>query len=138
MTKRYDKPATPCDRLLEHGSVGVEVKDRLRENRARLDPVVLLHTIRQAQSALVAVTYEGDRNVYEVTVTATDSSGESATVAVTITVTNVVLPGVANDYDVNGDETIDRDEAIAAVADYFSGAITKDEAMEVVNRYFSG
>ena len=56
MTKRYDKPATPCDWLLEHGSVGVEVKDRLRENRARLDPVVLLHTIRQAQSALVAVT----------------------------------------------------------------------------------
>ena len=56
VTKRYDKPATPGDRLLEHGSVGVEVKDRLRENRARLDPVVLLHTIRQAQSALVAVT----------------------------------------------------------------------------------
>ena len=56
VTKHYDKPATPCDRLLEHGSVGVEVKDRLRENRARLDPVVLLHTIRQAQSALVAVT----------------------------------------------------------------------------------
>ena len=85
-----------------------------------------------------ALDHEGDRNVYEVTVTATDSSGESATVAVTITVTDVDLPGVANDYDVNGDETIDRDEAIAAVADYFSGAITKDEAMEVVNRYFSG
>ena len=56
VTKRYDKPATPCDRLLDHGSVSVEIKDRLRENRARLDPVALLHTIRQAQSALVAVT----------------------------------------------------------------------------------
>ncbi len=55
VTKRYDKPATPCDRLLEHGSVSVEIKDRLRENRTRLDPVALLHTIRQAQSALVAV-----------------------------------------------------------------------------------
>ncbi len=85
-----------------------------------------------------ALDHEGDRNVYEVTVTATDSSGASATVAVTITVTDVDLPGVANDYDVNGDETIDRDEALVAVADYFSGVISKDEAMEVVNRYFSG
>ena len=85
-----------------------------------------------------ALDYEADENVYEVTVTATDSSGASATVAVTITVTDVDLPGVANDYDVNGDETIDRDEALVAVADYFSGVISKDEAMEVVNRYFSG
>ena len=136
VTKRYDKPATPCDRLLEHGSVGVEVKDRLRENRARLDPVVLLHTIRQAQSALVAVTYEAEKNVYEVTVAATDSSGVNATVAVTITVTNVDLPGMANDYDADKNEAIDRDEALATVADYFSGVISKEEALAVV--YFAG
>ena len=82
--------------------------------------------------------YETDRNVYGVTVTATDSSGVSATVAVTITVTDVDLPGTANDYDVDNNETIDRNEAIAAVADYFSGVISKEEAIEIVQLYFAG
>ena len=82
--------------------------------------------------------YEADRNVYEVTVIATDSSGASATVAVTITVTNVELPGMANDYDADNNETIDRDEALATVVDYFSGAITQEEAIEVVRLYFAG
>ena len=71
-----------------------------------------------------ALDYEADENVYEVIVTATDSSGASATVAVTITVTNVELPGMANDYDADKNEVIDRDEALATVVDYFSGAIT--------------
>ena len=56
----------------------------------------------------------------------------------TITVANVDMPGIANDYDADNNETIDRDEAIAAVADYFSGAITQEEALEVVRRYFAG
>ena len=85
-----------------------------------------------------ALDYEADKNVYEVTVTATDSSGASATAAVTITVTNVELPGIANDYDADDNELIDRDEAIAALADYFSGAITQEEASEVFRRYFAG
>ena len=33
---------------------------------------------------------------------------------------------------------MDRDEAIAAVADYFSGVITREEALEVVRLYFAG
>ena len=85
-----------------------------------------------------ALDYETDRNVYEVTVTATDSSGASATIVVTITVTNVDLPGMANDYDVDNNETIDRNEAIAAVADYFSVVISKEEAIEIVQLYFAG
>ena len=85
-----------------------------------------------------ALDYEADKNVYGVTVTATDSSGVSATVAVTITVTNVDLPGIANDYDVDDNELIDRVEAISAVADYFSGVITQEEAVEVVRHYFAG
>ena len=82
--------------------------------------------------------HEGDRNVYEVTVTAADSSGVSSTIAVTITVTDVELPGVANDYDADNNEVIDRDEALAAVADYFSAVISKEEAIAVVQRYFAG
>ena len=39
--------------------------------------------------AATTLDYEADKNVYEVTVTATDSLGLSSTVAVTIAVTNV-------------------------------------------------
>ena len=72
------------------------------------------------------------------TVTAADSSGASTTVAVTITVTDVDLPGMANDYDADKNEVIDRDEALAAVADYFANRITRDEAVAVVQLYFAG
>ena len=55
VTKRYSKPATPCDRLLARDNVSEERKRRLRQNRAELDPVSLLHSIRKSQSALAAV-----------------------------------------------------------------------------------
>ena len=55
VTKRYLKPATPCERLLAHEAVGRQTKEELRERRERLDPVALLHTIREAQSALAAI-----------------------------------------------------------------------------------
>lgn len=55
LTKRFLKPATPCDRLLEHPEVSFEVKDMLREQRAELVPVALLHTIREARTAPVAL-----------------------------------------------------------------------------------
>ena len=41
-------------------------------------------------------------------------------------------------YDADGNEAIDRDEAIAAVADYFRGAIGKDDAILVIAAYFAG
>ena len=88
--------------------------------------------IRVGDSA--ALDYEAGENAYEVTVTAADSSGASATVAVTITVTNVDL----GPYDVDKNEVIDRDEALAAVADYFANRITRDEAVAVVQLYFAG
>ena len=55
VTKRYSKPATPCDRLLARDDVSEETKRTLRHNRAELDPVSLLHSIRESQSALAAV-----------------------------------------------------------------------------------
>ena len=86
--------------------------------------------------AVTVLDYEADRNVYRVTVTSTDASGASATVAVIITMTNVDLPGIANDYDNN--EVIDRDEAVAVVVDYFRDAISKEEAIEILQPYFAG
>ena len=54
--KRYSPPTTPCDRLIQHDATSDEMRAALNEYRARLDPVLLLHTIREAQSALVAAT----------------------------------------------------------------------------------
>ncbi len=48
-------PATPCDRLLALAAVPESTKERLREQRDRLDPVELRQPIRQGQSALAAL-----------------------------------------------------------------------------------
>ena len=64
--KRYSPPTTPCDRLIQHDATSDEMRAALIQYRARLDPVLLLHTIRdpvlllhtirETQSALVAAT----------------------------------------------------------------------------------
>ena len=41
--KLYHKPATPCQRLLDHASVTEAAKESLRSERDRLDPLELLH-----------------------------------------------------------------------------------------------
>ena len=67
VTKRYRPPATPCERLVAHEAVDVEVKNALRLQRRSLDPVALLHTIREAQSALIAIAQpETHRDVHRV------------------------------------------------------------------------
>ena len=38
----------------------------------------------------------------------------------------------------DGNETIDRGETLAALFDYFSGAITQDEVIEIIRLYFAG
>ena len=53
--RAYESPATPCERLLRHPSVDDTIKGRLRSQRAELDPVRLLHSIRQSQAALAAL-----------------------------------------------------------------------------------
>ena len=62
VTKRYSKPATPCDRLLDRDDVSEEMKSRLRQNRAALDPVALLHSIRKSQAAIRALSAPGSAN----------------------------------------------------------------------------
>jgi hypothetical protein len=55
VTKQYHVPATPCERLLASERVSLESKEQLRRTLAALDPVKLLHDIRQAQRELVAL-----------------------------------------------------------------------------------
>ena len=50
----------------------------------------------------------------------------------------VTLDDVISRYDRDGNGVIDREEAIAAVVDYFAGLITKEEAIEVILLYFAG
>jgi hypothetical protein len=58
----YAKPATPCERLLQHQSIDDGIKAKLRSLRAQLDPVRLLHRIREGQAALAAlVSLDGSR-----------------------------------------------------------------------------
>ena len=59
VTRRYSKPATPCDRLLDLEDVSEEMKRRLGENDASLDPVSLLHGIRETQAALREINIPG-------------------------------------------------------------------------------
>ena len=59
MTRRYSAPATPCDRLLGRHNVSEEAKGRLHQNRAALDQVSLLHSIRKSQTALRAINVPG-------------------------------------------------------------------------------
>ena len=53
--RTYEPPATPCDRLLKHPAVDDQMKEKLQLQCKQLDPVKLLHRIRQGQSALAAL-----------------------------------------------------------------------------------
>lgn len=67
VTKRYHPPLTPYQRVLAHPAVAQVAKDDLAAQFAQLDPVVLLHDIRQSQARLTALadatpSAEGDGN----------------------------------------------------------------------------
>ena len=54
--RSYHAPATPCERLLKHPAVDRDTKEKLRTRSQQLDPLELLHHIRDAQAALAALT----------------------------------------------------------------------------------
>ena len=71
------------------------------------------------------------KDTYTVDATATDPSGANATITVTIMVT-----GLLTQYDSDGNGAISKNEAIAAVRDYFSGNLTKKQTIAVIRLYF--
>ncbi len=85
--------------------------------------------------AATKLDYES-RASYTVVVTAADIFDVTASITVTISLTNVELPGKANDYDANKDERIDREEAVSAVRDYFNGVLTREELLDIFRLYF--
>jgi hypothetical protein len=58
--RKYEPPATPCERLLRHAEVDEKVKATLLSLRDPLDPLELLHRIREGQSALAKLVSEAD------------------------------------------------------------------------------
>jgi hypothetical protein len=51
----YEKPMTPCERLLGHPAVPDDIKKSLELQGRSVDPVALLHRIRQQQEVLAAL-----------------------------------------------------------------------------------
>ena len=47
--KRYSPPTTACGRLIQHDATSDDMRAALVQYRARLDPVLLLHTICEAR-----------------------------------------------------------------------------------------
>ena len=46
------------------------------------------------------------------------------------------LKAAPSDYDANGDQLIDREEALDAIADYFfEGTLNRDEVLEIIEHY---
>ena len=80
---------------------------------------------------------DGD-NMYLVTVQAAEDSGASGKLKVVVMVTDVELTSMCARYDVNQNEAIDRDEAVRAVVNYFSGDIDKEDVLEVIQLYLAG
>ena len=85
-------------------------------------------------------------NVYMVTVMANNGNG-GAELDVTVTVTNDTsddpvtpppVPGTfdPNMYDANNDGSIDKEEVLDAIDDYFDGDITKEQVLDVIDLYF--
>ena len=70
---------------------------------------------------------------YTVNLTATDSTGTGAIIIVDIAVAEAAF----HRYDLNRNGSIEKNEVIAAVADYFVGLIEKDVVLEVVAAYFA-
>ncbi len=71
---------------------------------------------------------------YTVNLTATDSSGTGAIIIVDI----VVAEAPYHRYDLNRNGSIEKNEVLAAVSDYFAGVIEKPLVLEVVSLYFAG
>ena len=55
VSKRYHPPATPCQRLLADPRTPQQVRDRVAELSARLDPIRLLRQMRVRQQSIVDI-----------------------------------------------------------------------------------
>lgn len=55
LKKRYDKPKTPCERLLENRNVDEESKEKLRQQRSKLDPIKLSEMVESKLQSIFEI-----------------------------------------------------------------------------------
>ena len=67
----------------------------------------------------------------------TRQARECSQVGAIIIVVIRVTEATHHQYDGDRSGTIERDEVIAAVKDYFDGLITKDDVIDLIRLYFS-
>jgi hypothetical protein len=61
VTKKYDTPKTPCDRILECKKVRASIKKQLREERSKLDPLELADLIESKLAPILKKVEEIER-----------------------------------------------------------------------------
>ena len=86
-----------------------------------------------------AFDYEGKRKRYGVTLqarTTRDNSSTETSIEISIFVSNVDLPGIAGDFDLDHDECISLPEVLQSVNAYFGGDINLKEVLGIVTLYF--
>ena len=89
-----------------------------------------------ATSAAYTPVDDDDGKHLRVTVNYDDGEGDDK--SATLTSANPVsTTPAAGDYDANNNGTIDRDEVIQAIRDYFANVIDRDEVIAVIRLYFS-
>ena len=81
--------------------------------------------------------YQEGKNTYIVEVTATNTSGDTDTIEVTITLTSAVLGPLGSRYDENNNSVIELEEVLAAISDYFEDGISLSSAFEIIRLYLS-
>ena len=88
---------------------------------------------------LAALNFES-KTTYSVVVEATDPAGLSATIDVTIEVTDVVedVPMIVQDYDTDGTPGITAIELSVAINDYVDGGLDAVELSQVIAAYVAG
>ena len=80
--------------------------------------------------------FETGPNSFVLTVIATDTvTDDTVEAQLTITVTDVQLPGKANNYDTDNNETLDLDETLTAVSDYIESELTIEEILAIIRTY---
>jgi hypothetical protein len=90
--KKYDQPATPCDRLLACAKVSEETKRRLRETRAGLDPLDLAQDIEARLERIFAIVERLEEDRQDEIARATGHPPGGAVGADCVTATVAVAP----------------------------------------------
>ena len=106
----------------------------------------LWQNIADAMSATYTPTDDDAGNMLRAIVIYGEPGGDGHGVAATVTEAlagdapgeTPALSATAALYDANGDGSIDLDETMAAIADYFSEDLDTNGVLEVINAYFAG